>query len=159
MLTLPDNHHFAGVYRIREDGSCVAAVSLRSFMSVPEVRAALSEILAMDSERIVFTILRSGDELEADAVSDKAVGTRRFHRTKAPQGPVESLLVERISLTLPEAADLSMSDTIQDLGGDSLFCLELSEAIDGVWGVEIEPVDIFRISSLGALAADIEARR
>jgi acyl carrier protein len=157
--TLPDNPHFAGVYRTTADSGFVAAVAPRAFLSVPEVRAALCEILATQAHRLTFTVLHAGEGLDTDALGDDAAATRKFHRTKTPEGPVESLLAERVSLTLPEDAVLSMTDDVRDLGGDSLFCLELSEAVLDTWNVEIEPVDIFRVESLAALAADIEARR
>ncbi|NEY32860.1 hypothetical protein GTU99_11755 [Streptomyces sp. PRKS01-65] len=157
--TLPGHPLVAGVYRATADSGFVAAVAPRSFLSVPEVRGALCEILRTPAHRLAFTVLHAEEDLDAAAVGDEAMATRKFHRTDGPEGPVASLLAERVSLTLPEDAVLSMSDDVRDLGGDSLFCLELSEAILGMWNVEIEPVDIFRAASLAALAADIEARR
>ncbi|WP_327320353.1 acyl carrier protein [Streptomyces sp. NBC_01235] len=156
---IPDNPYFPGIYRRTADNACVVAVAPRSFMSVPEVRAVLSEVLATQPHRFVFTVLHSGEGLQDDTISDEVVATRKFHRMQSSEGPVESLLAERIHLTLPDAAVLSMTDDIKDLGGDSLLCLELSEAIADIWDVEIEPVDVFRVNSLAALAADIEAGR
>jgi acyl carrier protein len=156
---IPENPHFQGIYRRTADSACVVAVAPRSFMSVPEVRAVLSELLEAPPHRFVFTVLHSGEGLEDDAVSDEVVAARKFHRMRTPEGPVESQLAERIHLTLPDTAVLSMTDDIKDLGGDSLLCLELSEAIADIWDVEIGPVDVFRVDSLAALAADVEAGR
>ncbi|MGZ2356778.1 acyl carrier protein [Streptomyces sp. 372A] len=159
MRNIPDDPDCTGIYRVTADGDCVAAVATRSFISVPEVRARLSALLATEARRLVFTILPMGEDPNAEAISDDAVASGAFHRTTVPEGTVEVRLLERIALTLPEDVVLSTTDSIWDLGGDSLLCLELSEAITDMWGVEIDPVDIFRAKSLARLADDIEAKR
>ncbi|WP_405901440.1 acyl carrier protein [Streptomyces sp. NBC_00727] len=156
---IPDNPDCAGIYRVTPEGDHVAAVTTSSFVSVPEIRARLSALLATDAHRLVFTVLHTSEAADAGTISDDAVAAGAFHRTRAPEGAVESRLLERIALTLPEDVVLSTTDSIWDLGGDSLLCLELSEAITDMWGVEIDPVDIFRAKSLARLADDIEAKR
>ncbi|MEU6934588.1 acyl carrier protein [Streptomyces sp. NPDC046374] len=157
--TLLDNPNFTGIRRRTPDGRHVVAVSLRSYMSVPEIRAALAELLGDQAGEIDFAVLHAGEEVTADAVSDTTLLTGNFHAMHAPGSVVETELAERITLMMTEDAVVSMSDSIGDLGGDSLMCLELSEALISMWGVEIDPVEIFRMNSLKELADDIEARR
>lgn len=156
---LPDNAILSGVYRRAVDGSYIAAVSPFSYMSVPEVRAGLAEILGISAHEVIFTLFQAAETLEADAISEEALESRKFHRMTTPDGPVQTLLAERVLLTLPDGALLSMDDNVRDLGGDSLFCLELSEAVIDLLNAEMDPVDIFRATSLACLAADIEAKQ
>ncbi|MEU3431547.1 acyl carrier protein [Streptomyces gardneri] len=163
--TLLDTPHFTGIGRRTSDGRHVVAVSLRSYLSVPEIRAALAETLGEEAGgagaagETEFVVLHADEAVDADAVSDTRLATGRLHVMRTPGSEVETSLAERVVSMMTEDAVVSMTDSVADLGGDSLMCLELSEAFIGQWGVEIDPVEIFRANSLKELAEDIEARR
>ncbi|MHA6763640.1 acyl carrier protein [Streptacidiphilus sp. PAMC 29251] len=154
-----ENPYFSGIYRVSPAGETIAAVSVSSFMSVPEVRYRLGSLLGVDVHSLVFAAFFLDEDFGPDVIRDESVAAGEFHRTVAPVGDVESQLVERVVLMLPEDSVVSTADSIWHLGGDSLFCLELSEAITEAWAVELDPVEIFRSKSLAQLATDIESNR
>jgi acyl carrier protein len=66
---------------------------------------------------------------------------------------VRRLAIE--TLAIPESA-LSDDTTLADAGVDSLSALELVFAVEGHYGISIDPADADRIQSLGDLAASVD---
>jgi acyl carrier protein len=68
-----------------------------------------------------------------------------------PAGETERALAHLIAEVFP-SIEVSMTDNLGDLGGDSLITLELSIRISERFGAEIDPHDLYRADSLRDIA-------
>jgi acyl carrier protein len=112
----------------------------------PEVGERLQVVL-------VFAIPRDPDgALDRD---EALAATRRpgaLYRYEPPATETERSIVELVREVLP-GVQVSITDSLAGLGGDSLATLELTGLINERFGVDIDPQRVFEAESLRDLAA------
>lgn len=75
-------------------------------------------------------------------------------RYEPPVSDIERCLAELVRQVLPQI-DVSMTDDLVSLGGDSLVAVELVELIDRQWGIEVSGSDLFAAESIRDMAGVI----
>jgi acyl carrier protein len=82
---------------------------------------------------------------------------RRCRWSSAPATTsAERVVLAEVAGLFPDV-EVSMTDSLADLGGDSLTAIQLSERLASRYGREIDPSDVFAAESLRDIAHSVVA--
>jgi acyl carrier protein len=142
-----------------EQSGITAIIVRQGYRPGPVFRDLVMRLAGEDHEDIRVAIVRQIPR-RADGTVDLAAALALLDeralvlRYVAPATNVERILVDLIKQVLPQV-NVSMSDDLIGLGGDSLVAVQLAELIAEQWGVEINGRDLFGAETIGDMAAVI----
>jgi hypothetical protein len=130
----------------------------QGFQQPPALRA-LARAAAPAAERPARLVLltelpRTDGRLDAPA-ADRLARLSRYAYPYEPAGtPAEQALLAEVQTLFP-GVEISMTDSLADLGGDSLTAIQLAERLESGHGRPVDPSELFGAESLRALARQL----
>lgn len=135
----------------------IALIVGKGFRPGPELREKAMSLAGELSGRLQVAILpkipRHPDgSLDKEQVFAIIRRPRVLLRFEPPDTDSERKVVNLLITLLP-VKNISMNDSLGDLGADSITIIELSSLVYDQFGVEISPLEVFRLQSIRELAA------
>jgi acyl carrier protein len=149
----------AGVMIDSESGLISAFIVPRGLRTGPELRQRAMRI-AGDTAGRLQVVLVPGIPRKPDGSLDEVRGrvaiqtSGAVHRYELPVTGIERSVVSLVGEVFP-GRQVSVTDSVAGLGGDSLSTLQLTSLIEERLGVYIPPQDAFGAESLRELAAAV----
>jgi acyl carrier protein len=94
--------------------------------------------------------------LDRSAARDLVRTGRYVYRWSPATTSAERVVLAEVARLFPDV-EVSMTDSLADLGGDSLTAIQLSERLASRYGREIDPSDVFAAESLRDIAHSVVA--
>jgi acyl carrier protein len=140
-----------------EQGRVTAFIVGKGFRPGPELREKAMSLAGELSGRLQVAILpkiprRPDGSLDKEQAVIIIRRPRMLLRFEPPATDSEREVVELLSTLLP-VKNISMSDYLGNLGADSITIIELASLIADEFGIEISPLDMFRLQSIRELVA------
>jgi acyl carrier protein len=145
------------------DGALIALIVPQGYVPGPVLRQHAMSSAGESASRVGVVVVRRIPRdhdglLDRDRALVLAGQPGALHRYEPPGTGAERLLAELVGRLLPDA-QVSMSDGLAPLGGDSLIALELIALIEERTGVELDPQELYSAETMRDLAQRLDALR
>jgi acyl carrier protein len=103
---------------------------------------------------IVLAMPRIDGELDAATATEMVRTSQYIYRYEPPETDGEKRLVAMLEELITDV-QVSMTDTLADLGGDSLTAIQLAELLYDRQGITVDPSELYAAGSLRELARTV----